>query len=704
MVTWRSLHRQPNCSARLPSQTAQPYRQTVVCWLHIPEVYSLFKQKAVLLIAPLTVGILLTGMSATASAHFQGLQGLLAVGHGVRPNDAMIQPVTDLGPADPNQIVSMSIVLKAHNTSQLANYIAQTVDPASSNYHKFLSVSQYRSLYAPPATDVNQLLSFLTAHGIQSYAYGDGLLVKAVGPASAFEQLFQIQIENFSINGSSFYAASKALAFPKAFAKLVLTTVGLSNYAAATPQMMTLSKSMAPATAAAQVTLPKHGTSTGVPGQYTVGDAARLYGVSGLYKKGITGKGQTIGIATFANFHVQDAYHYWNAIHLKYKPNRIRQVFVDGGGALGQSAGSGETALDVEQSGGIAPNANIVVYDAANTDQGFVDVFYQAASDNVVNTLSVSWGSPELFYLASQQTGQLQALHQAFMEAAVQGISTFAAAGDSGAFDVNAAVPYPFVSKVASVDAPSSDPYVTATGGTTLAGSIHLKDGWVNVPQTRAWSWSYLNNYANINYGPLALYTRNIFPVGGGGGVSSVWPEPWYQKGIPSIQKTPSGQELIDYTQNPPAIYYKLKGGFAGRNTPDIALNADPYTGYLLYSTPDGGWLKNVGGTSIAAPQMNGVTALLDQYLGSRIGLLNPALYAMSKANAYGPNAPLTAITSGNNWYYSAIPGYNQATGVGSPNVTNMADWMKAQQQAAGKVTVTVTGAATGAAKTAGVR
>ncbi|MHB1630521.1 MAG: S53 family peptidase [Bacilli bacterium] len=658
----------------------------------------MFKLKTALLAAPLAAGMLFTGMPAAVSAHFQGFQGLLATGHAARPNISLIQPVTDLGPADPNQIVSMSIVLKAQHTAQLANYIAQTVNPASANYHKFLSVSQFRGLYAPPATDVSQLIGYLTAHRIQSYAYADGLLVKAVGPASAFEQLFKIQIENLSINGSTFYASSKAIAFPKAFAKLVLTTVGLSNYTAAAPQMMMLSKSQQPATASAPVKLPKHGTATGVPGQYTVGDVARIYHINGLYKKGITGKGQTIGIATFANFHVQDAYHYWNAIHLKYKPNRIRQVFVDGGGALGKAAGSGETALDVEQSGGIAPNANIVVYDAANTDQGFVDVFYQAASDNVVNTLSVSWGSPELFYLASQQTGQLQALHQAFMEAAVQGISTFAAAGDSGAFDVNAAVPYPFVSKVVSVDAPSSDPYVTATGGTTLAGSIHLKKGWVNVPSTRAWSWKYLANYTNTNYGPLALYTRNIFPVGGGGGVSSVWPVPWYQKGIPSIQKTPPGQQLIDFTQTPPSVYYQLHGGFAGRNTPDIAMNADPYTGYLLYSTPDGGWIKNVGGTSMAAPQMNGITALLGQYLGSRIGLLNPALYAMAKANAYGPNGPLTAITAGSNWYYSAIPGYNQATGVGSPNVTNMAVWMKAQQQqlAAGKAATAVAGSAKG--------
>lgn len=626
-------------------------------------------------LSSLLAGGVLFGMS---SAAFSYSPGSLYTSDTVRPDLALIQPVTDLGPADANQIVSLSIVLKIQSESTLATFIQNTVTPGSPDFHKFLNPAAFRAAYAPAASVGEKFVSYLADHHIQSYVYPDGLLVKAYGPASAFESLFNVSIENFSSQGQAFYAVTHALAFPATLQPYVLTTIGLDNLAALTPQLMVLTKHGALAVAGDKgITLPKHGTATGVPGQYTSGDVANLYGVNGLYKMGLNGSGETMGIATFADFRPSDAYHYWDAIHLKTKPGRISQVMVDGGGQIGQSAGSGETALDVEQSGGLAPDANIIVYDAANTDQGFNDVFYEAVSDDAVSSLSVSWGSPELFYLANQQQGQLLALHQAFMEGAAEGMTIFAAAGDSGAYDVNAAVPYPFISRVVSVDAPSSDPYVTATGGTTLAGPIHLKDGYVDVPQTRAWGWDYLSNYTNINYGQYGLYDKNIFPVGGGGGVSSVWPVPFYQKGIASLQTTAPNQRLIDDTQTPPTEAFALPSRFAGRNTPDIALNADPYTGYLLYSTPDGGWLKNVGGTSMTAPQMNGITALIDQYLGSRVGLLNPTLYALSKANDYGPGEPLTAITTGNNWYYSAIPGYNQATGVGSPNATQLAIWMK---------------------------
>ena len=189
--------------------------------------------------------------------------------------------------------------------------------------------------------------------------------------------------------------------------------------------------------------LPPHGAiATGIPQQYTVGDVANLYDINPLYKAHIEGRGQTVGIATLANFLPNDAYDYWSMIGLNVLANRITQVHVDGGGELSADAGSGETSLDVEQSGGLAPNAKIIVYDAPNTDPGFIDLFYKAASDNLVDSLSVSWGDAEIFdslqaVLSEDVTGQLLAIHQAFLELAAQGISTFASAGDNGAYDAN---------------------------------------------------------------------------------------------------------------------------------------------------------------------------------------------------------------------------------------------------------------------------
>jgi subtilase family serine protease len=123
-----------------------------------------------------------------------------------------------------------------------------------------------------------------------------------------------------------------------------------------------------------------------------------LYDVNPLLEEGITGAGRTIGIVTLAAFTPDDEFVYWKSLGLKVNPNRITIVNVDGGpGAPSDVSGSDETTIDVEQSGGIAPGANIVVYQAPNTSQGFVDVFAKAVDDNTVDTMSTSFGSPEAF-------------------------------------------------------------------------------------------------------------------------------------------------------------------------------------------------------------------------------------------------------------------------------------------------------------------
>jgi kumamolisin len=252
--------------------------------------------------------------------------------------------------------------------------------------------------------------------------------------------------------------------------------------------------------------------------------------------------------------------------------------------------------------------------------------------------------------------------------------------GKSRSDDANRFFAPPDYSTVVSVDDPASQPYITAAGGTTLPGpqTFGLPDGstvTINIANERAWSWDYLNSLCHtLGLDPVSC---GIFPVGGGGGVSSYFPLPLYQYGIPGITTTARGQKLIDNTQTPPALLVTLPAGFHGRNVPDLSVNADPDTGYLLYYTSDQdgfGIDEFVGGTSFAAPQLNGVAALLDQGLGHRVGLLNFALYNLVRSNrAYsGRNAPLRDIVHGNNEFYNATTGYDQATGVGVPNVANL--------------------------------
>jgi subtilase family serine protease len=422
--------------------------------------------------------------------------------------------------------------------------------------------------------------------------------------------------------------------------------------------------------------LPAGGTTaTGVPGQYTVGDVANLYNINPLYAHHIDGHGRTIGIATLAGFVPDDAYQYWNMIGLTVKANRITQVHVDGGGVVSADAGSGETTLDVEQSGGLAPQAKIVVYDAPNTDAGFIDMFYKAASDNVVDSLSVSWGEGEIYYLAALEggvdyTGELKAFHQAFLESAAQGISLFAAAGDAGAYDVN----LDGLSPVLTVDSPASDPAITAAGGTTVPASLDFGGpSPLVVAHEQAWGWDYLGAYFLSAFGEDI--TSEIYPTGAGGGVSVIWDKPDYQRHTQGIRTSEAHQSFLydDGSGTGAVDYYDLPAGYAGRNVPDVSLNADPETGYLLYSTPDGGLIAGYGGTSFVAPQLNGITALLGQVTGGRLGLLNPMLYRLQSSYGYGHGSPFIDITAGDNWFYAGIHGYDPGTGLGVLNVANLA-------------------------------
>jgi kumamolisin len=117
-----------------------------------------------------------------------------------------------------------------------------------------------------------------------------------------------------------------------------------------------------------------------------------------------------------------------------------------------------------------------------------------------------------------------------------------------------------------------------------------------------------------------------------------------------------------------------LPARFAGRNVPDVSLNADPESGYLLYSTEDGGLLDGFGGTSFVAPQLNGISALISQANGGgRLGLWNPMLYRFKQIYAYTNASPLNDITAGDNWFYRGIPGYEPGAGLGVLDVAKLA-------------------------------
>ncbi|WP_109124066.1 S53 family peptidase [Dyella sp. C11] len=621
--------------------------------------------------------------------------GLLFFGGATSVAMAAGSSPTDLGPSNTSQKVNVTLVLGLRNQAGLESFISSTVTQGSPSYHRFLTTDQFADQYGASASDIAKVQAFIKQQGLtQVELLPNHIAIKVSGTIGQFNQAFQTSIHDYrNADGTTFHRPNAKPTLPSSLSGTLVVASGLSSEAkfhsnrmsaiepiaststaSSASTMSPMAKTTAAAAPAASCT--GNATATCTPGAFTVGDVANRYNINPLYKAGVNGKGSTIGIATLADFLPADAYTYWSTIGLAVKPNRITQVHVDGGGPLSGPDGSGETSLDVEQSGGLAPWADIIVYDAPNTDAGFFDVFNQSISDNKVDSLSVSWGEPEILYFPQTEGGEdftdeLRAFHQVFMEAAAQGISMFATAGDSGAYDtvrdfggsLSDPVPPPL-----TADAPGSDPYITTAGGTTVPFSYSFRGGPTqSIKQESVWGWDYIQTYFQKYLG----LSVGVFSVGGGGGVSVFWPLPLYQAFTPGIKKSEKNQTWLfpEY-----GIDYTLPANFKGRNLPDISLNADPESGYSFVSSLDGpGLLTGEGGTSFVAPQLNGISALLKQATHGRQGFWNPQIYPLQNIFGYGPFSPFNDIKAGDNWFYKGVSGYEPGAGLGTLNVTNLA-------------------------------
>lgn len=614
------------------------------------------------------------------------------------PNFNVKPAEQDAGPTASTALITTSIYLNVTNLQSLENFVANTTTPGTPDYHRFLTVGQFRDRFAPSNQAVRQFVRYLESFGITvDKVYADNLDITVTGTADEFNAAFSTQLHDYVRNGQRLHRPAWNYALPSEFSTLVLAAPGLNSAPTAfQPHIAQVGEGAYSGATAPAVTWPTHGTASGVPQQYTVGDVANFYDVNPLYREGIDGRGQTIGIMTLANFNESDAYAYWSAIGLKVLPNRVTKVLVDGGTPVQAGVGDDETSLDVEQSGGLAPEAKIRVYIAPNppnSNSPFIDLFYTAASENQADTVSISWGEPEELYFAAlagaDLTGQMRAVDQALLEGAAQGQSFFAASGDSGAYDINDTqiAPIPNFSKQLSVDSPANDPYITAAGGTTVPATIQSSHAScqpypITVQQEQVWGWDYVYDAwkACRPYKP-----GQLFPTGGGGGVSSFWTIPGYQRYVPGMQQTQPGQSLIYYptpgSTTGEQDLIDLPAGFPGRNMPDLSLNADPETGYVVVDCTDfqaspgascaeGGW----GGTSFVAPQLNGITALIDEAAGGRVGLLNPVIYPLQQLTQYWLwQKPFRDITAGDNWFYAGIQGYDNGSGIGTVDAANLA-------------------------------
>ncbi|HEY1706380.1 MAG TPA: S53 family peptidase [Trebonia sp.] len=604
---------------------------------------------------------------------------------------------------------TISIILKANDLRSLESKVTNGYYDA----RNYLSTSRFASAYGQAKTAA-ALSAYLAKYGITTTTYKDDLDVSATGTASEFNRALDVKQNEYrvaavkgtdghpGIPAQTVHAVDGAPALPSSIASDVLAVLGLTNY----------SSFVSEATHGPSDVTVKSSGSTAVPYDNLPSNFASEYGLNPLYKKA-NGSGQTIAIVTLAALDQGAPEYFWKNVEGISHPGTVSVDNIDGGpGAPSDADGTGETDLDVEQSGGLAPGANVIVYQAPNTDPGFADAFYTAASQNVASTVSSSWGEAETYIQWAVEDGietpaYQSAFDEVFLEYAAQGQSSFIAAGDDGAYDDYYPGETPSTSNL-TVDSPGDSPYVTDAGGTTNAFSdtVSNTEGTVSVPITvksqRAWSWDYL-------WAPFAAATGESLTAtaldgnigGGGGGYSETEARPSYQHDIPGISTytavndlTPTDDETItgsslteptSFTAHPkPSVV--TGENTTGRAVPDVSADADPLTGYLLYepsATQSGGeplegdW----GGTSFVAPQLNGSTAEIDSYLGHRVGFWNPAVYSFA-TSGHDPFTPLDTIGTGNdNLYYTGNgtgSRYNPGSGLGTPDLNALAADFKA--------------------------
>jgi kumamolisin len=611
---------------------------------------------------------------------------------------------TAIGASDsvePAASVTVTVALNLRNKAQAEALITALHTPGNAQFHKFLTTAQFAAEFGPSAATLAQVSSHFQSRGFTVSRSATAHL-EVTGSVKAMEAEFGVHLTSYKVTTpgaavTTFRAPAQAPTVSADIADSVEAVVGLNTRPRFQPHLTQAQLAPAHTTLTPAVTTPDE------PGNWTVTDFADYYDVNPLYAEGVKGSGNTVGIMTFASFTPSDALAYWKSLGLPNAASRITEVKVAGGsGAPSDNSGSEETTLDVEQSGGIASAAKVIVYEAPNTEAGSISVYAKAADANLADTISISWGEWEWFdtaadmaYVKNPVTGTFQpfirAVGDTLIQASLQGQSVIASAGDSGAYEANNPESlFPVqdgYSKTLSVDDPAAQPYITAAGGTTLPVTLTFTNpvATVVIPTEQAWGYSYLIPLcAQLGATPVSC---GIFPGGTGGGVSSYIGIPAYQSAISGMHRSPPNQTLTgaSYPQYNITLPISIPGAFAGRNIPDLSLNSDPYTGYVIWYTHTGTSSIAVdagyGGTSFAAPQLNGVASLSKQLAGSRLGLLNFALYSMvGNGTAYaGAKAPLRDITAGNNWYYSGLPGYDDATGVGVPDVANLAASLAAQ-------------------------
>jgi hypothetical protein len=539
------------------------------------------------------------------------------------------------------QLPGLQLYLAPTQTQRLAlaQLLSDQRTPGNPEYQKWLTPAQFGAVFGVSAADEARLRLWLNSQGFTDVAMSNSRTVMTfAGNAEQASHAFHAEIHRLKQNGEKHFANVSEIAIPESLSAVIQSVRGLNdfnphavhNYSGVTPQY------------------------TNVQGHHGLapGDIATIYDIQSVYQSGISGSGITIAIVGDATLDLSDIAAYRTAYNL---PMTLPTVVNVPGGAGTNSSDLIEADMDLELAGAVAPNATLIYL---NSGSVYAALQY-AVDQNLAQVVSMSFGGCE-----ADNSGFAIAEELVAEQANAQGITLLASSGDSGAAACDPGFPVS-ATKGLAVDFPASVPGFTGVGGTSFNASVGNYFGTTNNSE----------GGSVLSYIPeVAWDTQFGWIEASGGGASTLYSKPSWQQGL----GVPSDGH---------------------RDVPDVAFFAGSNEfGYIVCSAGDcaaGAPDLNMGaafatGTSAATPVFAGIVALLNNWLVTKgelqkpgLGNINPHLYSLAAAasNAFhdvtqGNNiVPCQANTVGciiGSYGYSAGPGYDQVTGLGSVDVYNL--------------------------------
>jgi subtilase family serine protease len=564
------------------------------------------------------LGVRGVGMALFFSAIYPGIAAERQVLHGHVPAAVVRFNLQPTGQLPATKSLHLAIGLPLRNEAALDKLLQQIYDPASPNFHRYLTPEQFTEQFGPTEQDYQKVIAFAKRNGLTvTGTSANRVLLDVSGSVADIEKAFQVTMLTYRhpTEARDFFAPDTE---PTVDAALPVVDIqGLSDFSRPHPKLV--KRGLANA-------MPKSGSAPDGSGNYFGNDFRNAY-VPGTT---LTGAGQMVGLLEFDGFYASDIAAYATAAGNGRTNIPVQAVLIDGvSGTPGYSGIPGandEVSLDIEMVIAMAPGlAKVVVYEGGSLQNDVLNTM--VAASNTVKNLSSSWG---------WSGGPSTTTDSIFKNMATVGQSFFNASGDSDAFTTGASS-VNGVDNTSLYNAPSSSPYITQVGGTTLT----MNGTGASYASETVWNWGYDSNAGGY--------------VGSSGGISSYYSIPSWQTNVNNM----AGRG----------------GSTSFRNIPDVALTADNV--FVYYGN---GSSEELGGTSCAAPLWAGFTALVNQQAvasgRATVGFVNPAIYTIGQGANYAVD--FHDITTGNNTWPSspanfyAVPGYDLCTGWGTPAGQNL--------------------------------